>query len=150
MKTFYKKVNKLKKIKISYFIGRQLSRLKFGQSYYSIVMSTLTALSLVSLAFPEVSIMFLIVIFPAILFGTFLIGLFLDKSNIISTDTIKTVEMTHRYLNVADFKNNDFRILMMKTMFEWMKSIQDNKPMNYDNLKEEYDKFLKKWNPPKE
>lgn len=143
-------MNKLKKIKITYFIGRQLSRLKSGQSYYSIVMSTLTVLSLVSLAFPEVSIIFLIVILPAILFGTFLIGLFLDKSNIVTMDHRKSVEMQSRYLNTADFKNNDFRIFMMTTMFKWMKSGQENKPINFDDLKEEYNKFLKKWNPPNE
>lgn len=135
---------------MSYFIGRQLSRLKLGQAYYSIIVSSITALSLVSLAFPEISIILIITLFPCVLFCTFVIGYFMDKSNIVTTDSIKTVEMTHRYLNVADFKKNDFSILMMKTVFEWIKSIQDNKPMNFDILKEEYDKFLKKWNPPNE
>lgn len=138
----------MKKIKTSQFIGKQLSRLKAGQAYYSIVVSTITALGILNLAFPNINIIFLIVIFPIILFCAFLIGLFMDKSNIITTDNIKTVEMTHRYLNIADFKNNDFRMLMMTTMFEWIKSIQDNKPININNLKEEYSKFLKKWKQP--
>lgn len=139
----------MKKIKISYFIGKQLSRLKLGQSYYSIIVSSITALTLVSLVFPEISIIFIITFFPCIFFCTFIIGYFMDKSNIITMDQIRTVDMTHRYLNVADFKNNDFRILVMKTFFEWIKSIQENKPINFDNFKKEYNKFLKKWNPPK-
>lgn len=139
----------MKTNKLSYFIGKQLSRLKLGQTYYSIIMSTIAALSLVSLAFPDISIMLIIIIFPIIFIGAFFIGYFMDKSNIVSMDALKSVDMSHRYLNVADLKNNDFRFLMMKAMFEWMKGIQENKPINFDDLEKEYKKFLKKWNPPK-
>ena len=39
------------RMKSSPFLGLQLSRLKMGQSYYAIIMSTVNASSLVSLAF---------------------------------------------------------------------------------------------------
>lgn len=139
----------MEKYKLSQFIGRQLSRLKAGQMYYSIVVSTISALSLVSLAFPFISILIFIFLFPIILFGAYCIGYLMDKSNIISMDIIKTVEMQNRYLNTADFKNNDFRMLQMETMFEYFKALQENKPPDSDVLKEKYKRFLKKWNPPK-
>ena len=141
-------MRKIKKISLSQFIGRQLSRLRAGQSYYAIVVSTISALALASLAFPEINILLLIVLFPCILFGAFLLGYTMDKSNVTALDHRKTIEMYARYLNTSDFKNNDFRILQMEIMFEWLKSIQENKPLDFDILKEKYKKFLKKWNPP--
>ena len=63
-------------------------------------------------------------------------------------DQMKTIEMTARYLNTVDYKNNDFRMLMMETWFEWMKSIQEKKPIDPDILKEKYKIFLKKWKQP--
>ena len=137
----------MKKIKISQFIGKQLSRLKAGQTYYAIVVSTISALSLVSMAF-RVDILMLVFLFPAILFGAFLIGLFMDKSNVTTMDQMKTIEMTFRYLNIADFKNNDFRMLQMEIMFEWLNSINDKKPLDQNILKEKYKEFLKKWDQP--
>lgn len=138
----------MKKIKLSQIIGRQLSRLKAGQSYYMIVISTITTLGIVNLAFPEINLLILIFLFPFALFGAYLIGYFLDKSNVVTMDQQKTIEMTHRYLTTADYKNNEFRLLQMETMFEWFKALQENKPPNPDILKERYKEFLKKWNPP--
>ncbi|GAG74366.1 unnamed protein product, partial [marine sediment metagenome] len=46
-----KKSNVVKRVKSAHFIGRQLSRLKLGQSYYAIVVSSVSAISLISLAF---------------------------------------------------------------------------------------------------
>ena len=138
----------MRKIKIAQFIGRQLSRLQLGQTYYILVMSTISALSLVSMAFTNVSLLVLIFLFPLILLGAFFVGYLLDKSNITSMDKRKTIEMTARYLNTVDHKNNDFRILQMESMFEWIKALQENKPPNPDILKEKYKEFLKKWNPP--
>ena len=68
-----KKSNVLKRVKSAHFIGRQLSRLKLGQSYYSIAVSSVSAISLISLAF-EISFWMLIILFPVLLLGTFVIG----------------------------------------------------------------------------
>ncbi|KKL58249.1 hypothetical protein LCGC14_2227290, partial [marine sediment metagenome] len=38
---------KMKKIKTQQFIGRQLSRLKAGQSFYTIIIQTITALGII-------------------------------------------------------------------------------------------------------
>ena len=111
-------------MKIAQFIGRQLSRLKLGQTYYMIVVSTVSAFSLVSFAFPDINFLILIFMFPLFLIGAFFVGYLLDKSNVTSMDQMKTIEMTARYLNTVDYKNNDFRILQMKSIFRWMKSIQ--------------------------
>ena len=51
---FFKKLNIFKwfrKINKSKFIGQQFSRLKMGQTYYSIIVSTINAISLITLAF---------------------------------------------------------------------------------------------------
>lgn len=138
----------MKKISLSQFIGRQLSRLRAGQTYYAIVVSTITALGIVNLAFPQIDTLMLILLFPAILFGAFIIGYFMDKSNVNTMEHRKTIEMTHRYLTIADFKNNEFRMIMMKAMFCWLKSIQENKSLDFSEIEENYKKFLKKWNPP--
>ncbi len=97
-------------MKISQFIGRQLSRLKAGQTYYMIIISTITALGIVNLAFPEINIFLLILLFPCILFGAYILGYIMDKSNINTMDQLKTLEMAHRYLNTGDFKLNECMI----------------------------------------
>ena len=140
----------IKKIKISQFIGKQLSRLKAGQTYYMIVISTITALGIVNIAFPEINTWILIILFPIILFGAFLIGYFMDKSNVVTMDQLKTIEMTHRYLNTSDFKGNEFRISLIKAIFKWMESIQKGEPIDFKEFNIAYDKFVKKWNLPKE
>ena len=140
----------MKKYKLSKFIGKQLSRLRVGQSYYVIVVSTITALGIINLAFPEINVLLLIILFPCIFFGTFFLGYIMDKSNIKALDYRKTTEMSARYLNASDLKNNDFRILQMEVMFEWLKSIQENKQLDFNILKEKYKRFFKEWSPPKD
>jgi len=56
--------------------------------------------------------------------------------------------MTHRRLNVADYKNNEFRIVMMKVMFKYMEAIRNNEPFDFDvEFDKEYKIFLEKWDP---
>ena len=143
-------MDKLKKIKIPYFIGKQLSRLKLGQAYYAIIVSTISALSLVSLAFEDISIIFLIIIFPCIFFGAFALGYLMDKSNVVTMDQRKTVEMSHRYINKQDYKANEFSIVLITALFKWMESIQNKEPIDFMELKKEYKKFTDKWKPPDE
>jgi len=136
-------------MKIANFIGRQLSRLRVGQIYYSIIMSTISTLGIVNLAFPEIRMTILIILFPCVFLVTFIAGYLIDIFNVGTMDTLKTVEIAHRYLNTVDFKTNEFHIMTMETMFEWFKSLQENKPIDLDVLKKKYNEFLKKWSPPK-
>ena len=139
----------IKKRKISQFIGRQLSRIKAGQSYYMIFIGTVTAISVFSFAFQlNPWIMFMLI--PSALFLVLFIGYFMDKSNVVTMDQLKTFEMTHRYLNTADMKNNEFRFLLIETLGEWMKAFQENRPIDLGLLKKKNDKFKEKWNPPED
>ena len=138
----------MKKIKISQFIGRQLSRLKAGQSYYTIVMSTVSAFSLVSFAFPNINFLILIILFPLIFLGAFFVGYFMDKSNVVTMDQQKTIEMTHRYLNTADYKLNDFHITIMRVMGKWIKSIQNKETIDENILDNEINDYRKRWKQP--
>ena len=140
----------MKKMKIQQFIGRQLARLKAGQSLYSIIIQTITVLGIIKMALPGIDFWTLGLLFPIAILGALMIGFFMDKSDVITADHMKTIEMTHRYLNTADFKTNEFRMVQMRAFFEWMKAIQNNEPMDFDKLNKEYNKFIKKWNPPKE
>lgn len=140
----------MKKIKITQFIGRQLSRLKAGQTYYMLGINTITALGVLKMALPNIDFWVFAALFPVVLFGAFLIGYFMDIWNIGSMDYNKTVEINYRYLNISDLKTVEFQILMTKTMGEWFKSLQENRPINTDILEKRYQEYLKKWNPPKD
>ena len=140
----------MNKIKISQFIGRQLSRLKAGQSYFMMFMTMLIAVGVLKTALPKINFSWLIGLCFVALTGAFVLGLTMDKSSIITMDYYKSVEMTQRYLTVLDEKNNDFRMLQMKVMGEWIKALQENRPVNTDILDEEYKKFKKKYSPPEE
>lgn len=140
----------MNKTKLSQFIGRQLSRLKAGQTYYMIAVSTMTALGILNIAFPSIDFWIFIILFPIVLFGAYLMGYFLDKSNVLTMDQQKTIEMTHRYLNTADLKEYEFWFVIITAIFKWIESIQKEKPINFEELKNEYDKFFKKWSPPED
>ncbi|NVM18085.1 MAG: hypothetical protein HWN80_10235 [Candidatus Lokiarchaeota archaeon] len=134
-------------MKSAHFIGRQLSRLKLGQSYYSIAVSTVSAISLISLAF-EISFWMLIVFFPILLLGTFLIGYFMDIYNINTMDTLKANEIGHRYLNTSDLKSQEFQLLQTEIVLEALKAIQDNRQLDPKDLLKKYDLYFRKWKSP--
>jgi hypothetical protein len=137
-------------MKISNFIGRQLSRLKMGQSYYMIVVSTITALGIVKLVWASMPNWMLFTLFPIALFGAFFLGYLMDKSNVTALDHRKTLDMQARYVNVADLKSYEFWMVVMNVFFKWMTSIQDGKPLDRDEIEKEYHKFLKRWQPSSE
>ena len=141
----------MKKIKISQFIGRQLSRLKIGQGYYAMGMSSIATIGILKIAFPQISIWsFLWILIPIMFGGTFALGYIMDKSNVITMDYNKSIEMTQRYLTKLDLKVIDFQTVQMKCFFEWFKAIQDNKPLDFEIFEKEYKKFLKRYSPPEE
>ncbi|MHA1143318.1 MAG: hypothetical protein ACTSRW_01135 [Candidatus Helarchaeota archaeon] len=133
LKERYSNLNK------SRFVGQQFSRLRMGQTYYSIIVSTMSAISLVTMAF-NLDLWLLMILFPLIIAATFGIGIFLDRKDINLEDYRKQIEMQSRKLNVADLKSQEFQL--MQTLFI-IKALRDE--VNEENLIESYKKYLKKW-----
>lgn len=142
-----KKSNLIKRVKSAHFIGKQLSRLRMGQSYYTIAVSTVSAISLISLAF-EISFWMLIIFFPILLLGTFLIGYFMDIYNINTMDKLKADEIGNRYLTTSDLKRQEFQILQTEIFLEALKAIQEDRQLDPKDLLKKYDLYFKKWKSP--
>ncbi|MBY9004436.1 MAG: hypothetical protein KGD73_10725 [Candidatus Lokiarchaeota archaeon] len=134
-------------MKSAHFIGRQLSRLKLGQSYYSIAVSTVSAISLISLAF-DITIWMLIIFFPILLLGTFIIGYFMDIYNINTMDKLKSDEIGNRYLTTGDLKSQEFQLLQTEIVLEALKAIQENNQLDPKDLLKKYDLYYRKWKSP--
>ena len=142
-----KKSNVIKRVKSAHFIGRQLSRLKLGQSYYAIVVSSVSAISLISLAF-EITIWMLILAFPILLLSTFVIGYFMDIYNINTMDKLKANEIGHRYLTTSDMKGQEFQLLQTEIVLEALKAIQEESQLDPKELLKKYDLYYRKWKSP--
>ncbi len=142
-----KKSNVVKRVRSAHFIGRQLSRLKLGQSYYSIAVSSVSAISLISLAF-EISFWMLIVIFPVLLLGTFVIGYFMDIYNINTMDKLKANEIGNRFLTTSDLKSQEFQLLQTEIVLEALKAIQEERQLDPQDLLKKYDLYFRKWKSP--
>ncbi len=142
-----KKSNIVKRVKSAHFIGRQLSRLKLGQSYYAIAVSTVSAISLISLAF-EISFWMLIFIFPVLLLGAFVIGYFMDIYNINTMDSLKANEIGNRYLTTSDLKSQEFQLLQTEIVLEALKAIQEEQQLDPKDLLKKYDLYFRKWKSP--
>ena len=142
-----KKSNVVKRVKSAHFIGRQLSRLKLGQSYYTIVVTSVSAISLISLAF-EISFWMLIVIFPVLLLGTFVIGYFMDIYNINTMDKLKANEIGNRFLTTSDLKSQEFQLLQTEIVLEALKAIQEERQLDPKDLLKKYDLYYRKWKSP--
>jgi len=136
------------KIKIfsSKFIGKQLSRLRMGQTYYAIAVSTISTISLIVIAF-EFKIWMLLVLFPILLFSAYLVGYYMDIKNVTTQDVLKTNEISHRFLLTSDSKTQEFQILLVKSILKALQDVKDNKNINFDYLMEEYKKYQKRWGP---
>lgn len=142
-----KKSNVVKRVKSAHFIGRQLSRLKLGQSYYAIVVSSVSAISLISLAF-EITIWMLILAFPILLLSTFIIGYFMDIYNINTMDKLKANEIGNRYLTTSDIKSQEFQLLQTEIVLEALKAIQEESKLDPKELLKKYDPYFRKWKSP--
>ena len=139
--------NVIKRVRSAHFIGRQLSRLKLGQSYYSIAVSTVSAISLISLAF-NITIWMLIIFFPILLIGTFIIGYFMDIYNINTMDRLKSDEIGNRYLTTGDLKSQEFQLLQTEIVLEALKAIQEDQQLDPKDLLKKYDLYFRKWKSP--
>ena len=142
-----KKVRKPRWALTARFIGRQMSRLKMGQSYYQIAMSTISAVSLIFIAF-ELTVWILIIAFPLILLGAFFIGYFLNVFNINSMEIFKTNEITHRFLTTSDEKSQEFQLLYLEVMLEAFKSMNENRKIEPKVLLKKFEAYYEKWKPP--
>ncbi|MHA1726156.1 MAG: hypothetical protein ACTSYC_10780 [Promethearchaeota archaeon] len=142
-----KKTDLIKTVKSAQFIGRQLSRLKLGQSYYSIIVSTLSAISLISLAF-QINFWMIVLIFPFILLAAYVIGYFLDVYNINTMDTLKSNEITQRFLTTSDVKNQEFALLQTEILLEALRALQENRKIEPAEILKKYESYYKKWKPP--
>lgn len=142
-----KKSNVIKRVKSAHFIGRQLSRLKLGQSYYAIIVSSVSAISLISLAF-DITIWMLILMFPILLLGSFIIGYFMDIYNINTMDSLKANEIGHRYLTTSDIKGQEFQLLQTEIVLEALKAIQEERELDPKDLLKKYDLYFRKWKSP--
>ena len=138
----------IKNIFSSKFLGQQLSRLRMGQSYYSLFIASINAVMLVKIAYPVIEVEFVIAIVPFLLLATVFIGYFLDRHNINSMDTLKSNEMAHRFLNTGDLKNQEFQMLQTKILLEAMNSLKDGKNIEFAEIEEKYNNYVKKWKPP--
>jgi hypothetical protein len=142
-----KKSNVVKRVKSAHFIGRQLSRLKLGQSYYAIVVSSVSAISLISLAF-EITFWMLILAFPILLLSTFIIGYFMDIYNINTMDKLKANEIGNRYLTTSDIKGQEFQLLQTEIVLEALKAIQEERELDPKDLLKKYELYFRKWKSP--
>ncbi|MFX0041581.1 MAG: hypothetical protein ACFE8L_01600 [Candidatus Hodarchaeota archaeon] len=133
-----------KKFYTSPFIGRQLSRLKMGQSYYGIIVSTISAIALLKIAF-DINLFSIIVMFPIFFMGAFIIGYYLDIKNITTMDQMKSVEMSQRFLNIANIKTQEFDLLQTEIILKGLESLREGKPVDFSELKTRYDEYKKKW-----
>ncbi|MHA1721107.1 MAG: hypothetical protein ACTSWX_04385 [Promethearchaeota archaeon] len=138
----------IKNIFSSKFVGQQLSRLRMGQSYYSLFIASINAVMLVKIAYPMIQVEVILAIVPFLLLATLFIGYFLDRHNINSMDTLKSNEMAHRFLNTGDFKNQEFQLMQTKLLLEAINSIKDGKAIKISEIEEKYKNYVKKWKSP--
>ena len=147
------KVKKIKKMKIklgiSKFIGRQLSRLKMGQTYYMVAMQTLTAVGILKIVLPKISVLTLIGFCFILLCGAYFVGLLLDKLDITTMDQMKTIEMTARYLNISDMKQMGFREIQTEVTLIALNSVITGEAIDVDKLMKKFNSYYERWNPKK-
>ncbi|MGV9173786.1 MAG: hypothetical protein ACOC44_18355 [Promethearchaeia archaeon] len=114
--------NTIKRLKSSQFLGKQLSRLKMGQSYNSTLTSTISAISLASIAF-QIDFLLLLLIFPVLLL------------------------FTHRFLNTNDIKSQEFQLLVAQMLIEAFKNGED---FDTEKMFDKYQDYKKRWRSPEE
>lgn len=140
-------MSRLKRWTRSQFLGRQLSRLRNAQTYYAIVVSSINAISLISLAF-HVEFWMLVMLFPILIGVTLWLGFYMDTHNIIAQDSLKTADMANRYLNTGDVKAQEFQLLQTEILLDALQALQDKRPIDAVVLRQKYETYIKKWKSP--
>jgi hypothetical protein len=140
--------NFLKKFKNSNFLGQQLSRFRMAMSYYAMLISTISAIMLVKTAYPIIQIEWIILVSPIPILITLVIGYILDKHNINTMDSLKSIEMQHRFLNTGDIKAQEFQLMQTQLLLQAIQSMKEGKDVDFSLVKSKYDEYIKKWKSP--
>lgn len=128
----------------SRFVGKQLSRLKMAQTYYSIVTSTINTVSLISIAF-KVDLILLWILFPFLLASTWVVGYYMDRKNVMTEDTLLQNDMANRFMSTSDIKAQEFQALQTEALMDALESMRLGKPVDKTVFKRKYDEYVKKW-----
>ncbi len=83
--------------------------------------------------------------FPMFLLFAFIIGLYLDRKNINTMDQLKSMEMSHRFLNTADIKSQEFQLIQTEMILQGLKAIQEGKPFDILELHKKFEEYRNKW-----
>lgn len=131
------------------FIGIQLSRFRNALVYLMMMTSLTSTIALVKLALPALEFETVIIAFGIpIIIITYIIGYYADKTNIITSDALKTNELGQRYLNTSDRKTQEFQIIQTKIIIESINSLTQNKKIDLKKkLQNELEIYVKKWSP---
>ncbi len=87
----------------------------------------------------------MIFIFPFLLLITYIIGYYLDIWNISTMDSLKIIEITHRYLNMGNEKSQEFQLMQTSILIE---AIKKGKEFDSNILWKRYEEYKNKWNSP--
>ena len=129
---------------MSFFVGRQLSRLKLALSYLTLAMSMITAAMTIKLNY-NIEIEWILLSLPLVILGAILFGYFLDKYNINTHDQRKSNEMVNRFLLTSDIKNQEFYLLQTKMILTAIKKMQEKQDFDVDDLLKYYDDYRERW-----
>lgn len=142
--------NLIKNIKNSNFIGQQLSRFRMAMSYYSMAMTTLSAIMLVKTAYPSIQLEWIILAAPIPVILTLFLGYFMDKHNINTMDTLKSIEMSNRFLNLGDIKNQEFQMMQTRLLMQAFQAMKEGKDIDITSVQQTYQNYVNKWKSPYE
>ena len=138
----------LQRFRNSKFIGQQLSRFRMAMGYYAMLLSTISAMMLVKTAYPVIEIEWIILFTPIPLLITLVIGYYMDKFNINTMDSMKSIEMTHRFINTGDLKSQEFQLLQTQIVLKALQAMKEGKDFNVAELEQKYQEYLNKWKSP--
>ena len=60
-------------------------------------------------------------------------------------DQMKSVEMSQRFLNIANLKTQEFDLLQTEIILKGLESLREGKPVDFSELKTRYEEYRKKW-----
>jgi hypothetical protein len=63
-------------------------------------------------------------------------------------DSMKSIEMTHRFLNTGDIKAQEFQMIQTQMMLKALQAMKEGKEFNPAELEDKYNAYLKKWTSP--
>jgi hypothetical protein len=119
-----------------------------GMGYYSMMMSTITAMMVLKTAYPIIQFEWIVLASPIPILLTLYIGYFLDKKNINTMDMMKSNEMANRFIMTSDLKAQEFQLLQTKVLLQAMTQLKAGQPVDMNLLDKEYQAYVEKWKSP--